>query len=279
MEKVGVPMEREFFIVRGEEMYWQSYIQMIKEYISDNYRRFSGNEDAEKALFALELMEDLAYDYSMKEENTIDEYKERFDRCRIGIGKTDKLPEALDVLLSDIESVYGNIVNLSSYIDNALEKTKWYYDRIVKKHKIEDRKKDIVKSLLRDREVDTSTAIGKIEMIMYLQNAKKNVAYVDKNDDKHNLEKEKKAADLWCSILVKSMVSTVINNAQMLMLVMDRFMDESEMTDLLKKYEYKWDYEYYSENVYADLSDDTMILIDDVMEIVEPRFRKLIHID
>ena len=105
---------------------------------------------------------------------------------------------------------------------------------------------------------------------------KKKVNYVNEDED---LRYEAQAFKLWVYLLEYSLFSEVINKAQMEMLVQDEFMDESEMTELLEKEGYDWDYEYYSETAATELSEDAEIRIDDVLQIVEQRFRNVLYID
>ena len=170
----------------------------------------------------------------------------------------------------------GSVFNISSYLNDAARTTSYGAERREKLHNAEDQRRECVRNILKDFSGDTSTTRGKIDMILHLQDMKKKVNYVNTAED---LEYEAQAFNLWVYLLGHSMFSNVINKAQMEMLVQDRFMDDSEMTKLLKKEGYKWDYEYYSEDAFTNLSGDTKIRIDDVLQIVEPRFREVLYID
>ena len=81
-------------------------------------------------------------------------------------------------------------------------------------------------------------------------------------------EVENAVAMLWCCLLMTSLFSSTITHSQMLELVENHLLSESEISRLLESYDIEKDYEQYSEDFMGcELSYKTEIKINDVFAL------------
>lgn len=93
-------------------------------------------------------------------------------------------------------------------------------------------------------------------------------------------EKKIHITKLWCDLLISSIFSEVISYGQMLRLVENDVVSESELTELLEdKYNIEKDYEWYTEDFISyRLEKDTDIKIEDICQLYTKRMEKIIGI-
>ena len=108
---------------------------------------------------------------------------------------------------------------------------------------------------------------------MNLQNAKiKSLEYeVTKN--------ETLVTNIWCEILILSLLSDVITYNIMKRVVDNKFITEEDITDLLKEYNIEKDYEWYLEDFLGqDFDEFTDIKINDFLALCEEKFLQILGI-
>ena len=266
-----VDSDREWITVQGQKMLWYIFIY---EFDGRDFRNKISHITGEKrsAVFiAATLIQEMIDEYT-KGADDISEFKSRLEEANLVMPADIGLPQAIEEVFSQLEQKYG--LNLSDMLDHAVWNSEYEFERLLPERNAKERRQKMVGEILDNYTGNVDSPFDKIRMLLYVEEHKK----ADNNSDqKSNTEKEQKALLLWISILVRSIFSKYITHGQMLSLVQDRFLDESDIGDLLEKYGDERDYEWYSESFLGnDLSDKTILLIDDILALAEPKFRDIL---
>lgn len=266
-----VDSDREWITVQGQKMLWYIFIY---EFDGRDFRNKISHITGEKrsAVFiAATLIQEMIDEYT-KGADDISEFKSRLEEANLVMPADIGLPQAIEEVFSQLEQKYG--LNLSDMLDHAVWNSEYEFERLLPERNAKERRQKMVGEILDNYTGNVDSPFDKIRMLLYVEEHKK----ADNNSDqKSNTEKEQKALLLWISILVRSIFSKYITHGQMLSLVQDRFLDESDISDLLEKYGDERDYEWYSESFLGnDLSDKTILLIDDILALAEPKFRDIL---
>lgn len=266
-----VDSDREWITVQGQKMLWYIFIY---EFDGRDFRNKISHITGEKrsAVFsAATLIQEMIDEYT-KGADDISEFKSRLEEANLVMPADTGLPQAIEEVFSQLEQKYG--LNLSDMLDHAVWNSEYEFERLLPERNAKERRQKMVGEILDNYTGNADSPCDKIRMLLYVEEHKK----ADNNSDqKSNTEKEQKALLLWISILARSIFSKYITHGQMLSLVQDRFLDESDISDLLEKYGDERDYEWYSESFLGiDLSDKTILLIDDILALAEPKFRDIL---
>ncbi|MCR5608022.1 MAG: hypothetical protein K6G26_03080 [Lachnospiraceae bacterium] len=153
----------------------------------------------------------------------------------------------------------------------------FYGNKLQDEREAKKQKKEMVKEILAGIDQKYETKAGKIKLLLDLHEILEEKGYTS---HEKLVDAERKATTLWISILTQSMFSEYITQGQMLSLVEDDILEEWDISNLLnEKYNDHRDYEWYSEDFLGcDQSDETILRIDDILEIAEPQFKELLGI-
>ena len=266
-----VDSDREWITVQGQKMLWYIFIY---EFDGRDFRNKISHITGEKrsAVFiAATLIQEMIDEYT-KGADDISEFKSRLEEANLVMPADIGLPQAIEEVFSQLEQKYG--LNLSDMLDHAVWNSEYEFERLLPERNAIVSRQKMVSEILEGYTGSVDSPFDIIRMLLYVEEHKK--ADIDSNQ-KSNAEKEQKALLLWISILARSVYSKYITHGQMLSLVQDRFLDESDISDLLEKYGDKRDYEWYSEDFLgSNLSDKTILLIDDILAFAEPKFKDIL---
>ena len=219
-------------------------------------------------------IQELTMKYINGEDSIEDESEDFFKGYLMDMPKERKLPEALEELVTQLESKL--FINLSELWDLCVVRSNDAYSKMLEKEKKEQDRIKLIQSLILKNQLCEYTGNEPVEdrirNLLLLQKAK-----AASNQYKMN-EKELNITRVWCDLLVSSIFSEVISYGLMLRLVANELVDEFEISDLLKnKYHIKKDYEWYSEDLIGcDLDDPTDIQFEDILELCTQRVEKVI---
>ena len=207
--------------------------------------------------------------------NTVSEYSEGLDYFQLSQPQEQRLPEALEELVDQIEKYMH--VSLDHLLDRAAERSIKVHEQRETERRKEQMRCENVHSIADTIPTGMATIPEKITWLLMLQERKRQGDYAVSESQ---MEKEILATELWCSLLIHSMNCETITHAQMKMLVEDGIIDEHGMSSLLQdKCQDHRDYEWYSEDYLGnDLNADTILKVTDVLEEAEPVFRKILGI-
>lgn len=266
-----VDAEREWITVQGKKMLWYIFIY---EFDGRDFRNKISHITGERrdAVFsAASLIQKMINEYT-KGADDIGIFKSWLEEANLVMPADTGLPQAVEELVSQLEQKYG--LNLSDILDHAVWYSEYEFERLLLERNAKERRQKMVSEILKGYTGSVDSPFDKIKMLLYVKEHIK--ADID-SEQKSDTEKEQKALLLWISILAQSVYSKYITHGQMLSLVQDRFLDESDISDLLEKYGDERDYEWYSESFLGnDLSDKTILLIDDILALAEPKFRDVL---
>lgn len=268
-----VDADREWITVHGRKILWFVFISAFDGmYFRDKFDHIRGTERdqiyAEAAL--LQMATD---DYTMGNDN-IEVFRSELDRIDLAMPEDPRYPQVLVELFDHMEQRHN--LDLSDILDDAVKLSERNYNRILQERNAEEQRQQAVGRILDGYTESTDSPSGKIGMLLYLQEHR------PKNDNSDSEEQDKiehKAILLWISILVQSLNSDYITHGQMLSLVQDDILEDFDISDLLEKYGDKRYYEWYSEDFLgSDLSDETILRINDVLVLAEPKFKEILGI-
>ena len=155
----------------------------------------------------------------------VSEFDEKLSDYHLEEPKERHLPEALEELVTQMERRYR--IDLSERLDRAVKRSAEIYSRMQAEREREMQRKMRAQSLAESGDTITNPIIEQITRILALQEKKKTGAYQVSDAQR---EKENLAAELWCSILIRSLNSGYITHGQMLMLVQDEILDEYDIS-------------------------------------------------
>ena len=266
-----VDSDREWITVQGKKMLWYIFIY---EFDGRDFRNKISHITGERrnAVFsAASLIQEMINEYT-KGADDIGVFKSWLEEADLVMPADTRLQQAIEKLFSQLEQKYG--LNLSDLLDHAVWNSEYEFERLLPERNAIVSRQKMVSEILEGYTGSVDSPFDIIRMLLYVEEHKK--ADIDSNQ-KSNAEKEQKALLLWISILARSVYSKYITHGQMLSLVQDRFLDESDISDLLEKYGDKRDYEWYSEDFLgSNLSDKTILLIDDILAFAEPKFKDIL---
>ena len=266
-----VDSDREWITVQGKKMLWYIFIY---EFDGRDFRNKISHITGERrnAVFsAASLIQEMINEYT-KGADDIGVFKSWLEEADLVMPADTRLQQAIEKLFSQLEQNYG--LNLSDLLDHAVWNSEYEFERLLPERNAIVSRQKMVSEILEGYTGSVDSPFDIIRMLLYVEEHKK--ADIDSNQ-KSNAEKEQKALLLWISILARSVYSKYITHGQMLSLVQDRFLDESDISDLLEKYGDKRDYEWYSEDFLgSNLSDKTILLIDDILAFAEPKFKDIL---
>lgn len=179
-----------------------------------------------------------------------------------------KLPEALEELFDQMQTTLH--VDLTGLLDTALKFTEIQYQQMQE----EQKRLSVVRSLIEENKISGSAEVyDKICNVLVLQRAK------SESPDYELQEEENAVAMLWCSLLMTSLFSSTITHSQMLELVENHLLSESEINRLLESYDIEKDYEWYFEDFMGcELSYKTEIKINDVFALCTEQVDEILGI-
>lgn len=264
-EKMKTPIaQREWIEIKGRKLHWMRFINML-----DNGRLINSSTEYCHMIFPLqEITESYVYGADkMLKYQLEDAKKSGFD-----------IPSDMD-MLSIIYDFYNQIESklnpdLSDVLEKATNLSEKDLIRMSEEKIAEQRRKEIVRKVIDG--IPCDTVQEKIMFILSLQEKKKSTFYFTDEEQK---KKECVAAELWCSILIHSLSHEYITYGQMLSLVEDDILTATDISNLLEFYGEKRDFEWYSED-YAgkSLSKNTDLKIEDILEMAEPLFKKILSL-
>ncbi|MBR7087866.1 MAG: hypothetical protein IKI38_00790 [Mogibacterium sp.] len=273
MKESAIP-GREWLTCRGRRILWDCFIDIFDVWNPDQMLSNRSSKMYDQALrmgYGVQVMTD-RWAHGM---NTVSEYSEGLDYYQLSQPHEQRLPEALEELVEQIEILLR--VSLDHQLDRAAERSiKVHEQREAERHKEQLRCENVCH--IADTIPTANTTIPeKITWLLMLQERKRKGDYAVSESQR---EKEDLATELWCSLLIHSMNSETITHAQMKMLVEDGIIDEHGMSSLLQdKCQDHRDYEWYSEDYLGnDLNADTILKVADVLEEAEPVFRRILGI-
>lgn len=263
--KMKTPLEeRECIEIDGRKLYWMRLINMLDD------ERWHYDNTAycnlicplqyiiEEYVYGAERISDYYINYAIKE---------GFD-----IPADMSSSSVINDFYHQIETKLH--INLSAALDKAAELSKKDFDKLSAKRESEYRRKEIVSKIAEEILCDNDTVNGKISWILSVQEKKKTLSYFA---DEKQKAIENAAAELWCSILIHQLNYEYITYGQMLSLVQEEILAETDISDLLAVYGDKRDYEWYSEDyIGTSISENTELKTEDILEMAEPVFRKIL---
>ena len=266
-----VDADREWITVHGKRMLW--YI-LIYEFDSRDFREIVGRITGEKrtaVMRASSLMQEIIDEYT-KGLDTVERYKSKLEEAGLDMPSNTKLPQAIEELFSQLEQKYK--LDLFDMLTHAAGNSEFEYQRLLPERQARERRQKQVSDILEGYTESVESSADKIRMLLYVEeHTNRDIA----SEQESSIENEHKSLLLWSSLLVQSICSKYITHGQMLSLVQDRIIEEIDISDLLDKYGDERDYEWYSEDFLGcDLSDETIIQVDDILALAEPKFKEIL---
>ena len=263
--KMKTPLEeRECIEIDGRKLYWMRLINML-----DDERWHYDNTEycglicplqyvIEEYVYGADRISDYYIDYAVKE--------------GLDIPADMSFPSVIYDFYHQIETKLH--INLSAALDKAAELSEKDLSKLSVKRESEHRRKETVSKFMEEISCDTDNINGKISWILSVQEKKKTLSYFT---DEKQKEIENAAAELWCSILIHQLNYEYITYGQMLSLVQEDILAETDISDLLVVYGDNRDYEWYSEDcIGTSISENTKLKIEDILEMAEPVFSKIL---
>lgn len=274
MEKID--MDRQWICMKERKLLCTEFI-----YILDSYRccaalQLRGNRICEQYNYMICVLQELTSDYLEGEDYIGEQLSDFFKRHYMEMPLTRKLPEALEELFEQLESKLR--VDFTEMLDRCEIRSNEAYLRIQEAQVKEEQRISLVKSLMKENEINISkdeTPANQIREVILLQQAKV------KSELYEISEKEINITRLWCDMLVSSIFSEVISYGLMVRLVENEIMTEYEISELLEnKYGIEKDYEWYSEDFLGcGMEEVTDIKIEDIMTLCSERVGNVIGVE
>ncbi len=266
--KMKAPIEeREWIEVKGRKLYWNRFINMLDD------ERWHIPDRVNRAFCSMisplqNILEDYVYGADEISDYEIDYAQEE----GLEIPSDTSLPSAIYDFYNQIESKLH--IDLSAALDKAVKLSEEDYRKLSAKRETEYQRREFVHKIAEEISFDTATIQEKIIWILSVQEKKKTDSYFK---DENQKKKETSVAELWCSILMHNLNYEYITYGQMLSLVQDGVLSETDISHLLHFYGDERDFEWYSEDcIGSDLSSNTNFKTEDVLEMAEPMFRKIL---
>lgn len=266
-------MDRDWIYIKGKKLLCQSFICCFDSYKVMNCVYQHGGQSTLNRFDSLcYVVKEITNDYLSGKDYISDELKGFFERYGMKLPVERKLPEALEELFEQMQATLH--IDLTVLLDLAVKLTERQYQRMQEEQQKEQKRLTVIHSLIDKNKISGSTEVyDKIHNVLVLQKAKS-------ESSDYELEKgENAVAMLWCSLLMTSLFSGTITHGQMLELVENRLINESEISSLLESYGIEKDYEWYSEDfIGCELSCKTDIKIKDVLLLCTERIDKILGI-
>ncbi|MBR6925022.1 MAG: hypothetical protein IKH50_10870 [Oscillospiraceae bacterium] len=267
-EKLKHPLEnREWIEIKGRKLLWNRFISML-EWERCNIPRFVYDKFLSMIRPLQSYVEDYVYGDDKIYEGTFDYLKKR----GYEIPSNLNYPEAIYDLYGQFEKELK--LDLSKSLEDEAERSLQEFNELCRKREDENKRKQFVAALLEECPYGCENIWDKVQRLLWIQKSKKERGYFE------NKQKEKEeihATELLCSILIHSLYSDFINQAQMQSLIEEDILSECEISKILESYGDRRDYEWYSEDFLgSELSVDTILKISDILNIAEPVFRKVL---
>lgn len=268
-------MDRQWINIKGRKLLCTEFIYILDRYRCCSLLRKCGERIYEQYCHMIYVLQELTSDYMEGENYVRNQLADFFKNNYMDMPTERKLPEALEEIFRQLESKLD--IDFTEMLEQCVLRTKEEYLRIQELNTKEEKRILLIKSLMEESKIDKSNdkePENKVKNLLLLQKAK------IKSDLYEMDEKEIHITKLWCDLLISSIFSEVISYGQMLRLVENDVVTESELTELLKdKYNIEKDYEWYAEDfIGCGLEEDTDIKIEDIWQLYTKRMEKIIGI-
>ena len=265
-------MDRQWIYIKGRRIMCTQFIYSLDAYRASHNVGGRGRDLYEKYCSMICVLQEITDEYTRGRD--CDEIPQDFyERYHMDKPIDIKLPAAIGELFEQMENRLH--LDLSELLDNCVESSTRESQRLQELQRAEEERRHLIETLMEENRIATDIEDcpeKKVYKLLLIQKAKLGSSLYEMNEDEIN------TAKVWCDLLISSMFSEVISYGTMLRLVENKLVEESEISDILEdKYDDKRDYEWYSEDfIGCGLDEPTIIKIQDIMEMAEPRVMKII---
>lgn len=266
----------------------------MKKEISNNYIEIKGYNVMCRVLISELDNEDRRYTgYNQRHyseiiyilQNCIDEYmdgemaitlpEDFFKKYGIDIPEDKNYPHAIQIMFERMEQEMH--IDYSAFLKKVLERSIIEQKKLDEKDAKEKYLCELTGTIMNHKRMPTDIP-NRVEYLTTMVALKiTNQQYSMEQD---YLRKEIIVAELWCSILIHGLTSKFLKYSDMKSLVEQEILDEYDISGLLARLGDKRDYEWYEEDYMGNqLMDDTSIPNYMLLDILEPEFQRILHLE